>query len=400
MDSQIVRSTDIILLISFFISDIKDLVSWKSTCNKTYNLQYTTDIICDRYYDGIISTNLDLSKYISYPNILPYVKRYGNKIKSLTCMQMYIDLSFLKNLTYLDCNGCKISDKDIRYLTKLKTLKCGRNTLITSKGLNNLKELTYLDCDMNPNIDDDCNCNLKYLHVGYSMFTDNILFKLVNLTHLICRFDSKFTDEGLKHLVNLQHLECRGDLSDNGLKYLYKLKYLNCGSSHQITLKNIQLTNLTYLNCGDFNRITDESLKNLTNLTHLLCNWNDKITDEGISHLPKLIHLHCGWNKNNSISKCPKQLKYLHCGFNTAINDNSFQEDSCLIYLHTIHTRLNINDNTISKLKFLQCLYLNFDNTISDYCIENHPSLKHISCVTKKYAKIQCNDCICSIKLI
>ena len=231
------------------------------------------------------------------------------------------DIKSLTDLTYLDLSydigdKCIITDKGIRDLTNLTTLKIGRKCTITDEGIKGLTNLTTLNFEIgHSNITDegikhltnltDLELNNDFLYPElfnnnphYVKITYNGLKYLTKLKKLSLNSYNKIYDEGFIYLINLTSLDLVNVtvITNYGITYLTNLIELKLVGFHNITDEGIKhLTKLTKLklksNVWVHRHITDEGIKHLTNLTDLDISICDRITIEGIKHLTKLTKL-------------------------------------------------------------------------------------------------------------
>ncbi len=208
------------------------------------------------------------------------------------------NLLFVKELdTY---RNKKITDRGLKFLTNLKTLRLDHG-LVTDKGLGNLCQLTSLNLESNYIITNNGFKNLTNLTklilctVNKNKIDDNGIRYLTNLTNLNLRFGDHFTGFGIELLTNLRTLDLTdaNNIMDADIKKLTLLTYLNLRDNKSITDEGIKyLVNLLKLNLGGNRVITDFGIKFLTNLQGLvLINYGcNSVTKQGTSHLKILSH--------------------------------------------------------------------------------------------------------------
>lgn len=137
--------------------------------------------------------------------------------------------------------------------------------------------------------------NLTSLKLGYNYtITNEGIRKLTNLKDLGLIRNRKITNLGIFPLINLTSLDLSGNenISDLGLMNLTKLSTLLLGSSILISDKSItNLTNLTNLRLNHTNGITNDGLRYLTNLTALAVTNQRSVTSYGLMTLTNLTRL-------------------------------------------------------------------------------------------------------------
>lgn len=137
--------------------------------------------------------------------------------------------------------------------------------------------------------------NLTSLKLGYNYtITNDGIRKLTNLKDLGLIRNQKITNLGIFPLINLTSLDLSGNenISDLGLMNLTKLSTLLLGNSILITDKSItNLTNLTDLRLNHTTGITNDGIGSLTNLTSLAVTNQRTITSYGLMTLTNLTKL-------------------------------------------------------------------------------------------------------------
>lgn len=127
----------------------------------------------------------------------------------------------------------EITDKSIKYLSKLRVLNLSSNHIITDEGIKNLINLKSLNLYLNENITDEGIKNLSKLEMldisGNMNITNYGIQNLLNLKELHLIKNSIITDDGIKKLYNLEILDLwrSKKITDEGIKNLSKLRYID-----------------------------------------------------------------------------------------------------------------------------------------------------------------------------
>lgn len=218
--------------------------------------------------------------------------------------------------------GCELSDECLIKIQKtLKSLDL-RNSLVSDKQLQKLKNLTNIYMRAGNKLITvkglkSVALNLKHATLDGIKVADEILRYSHNLTSLELRFNNSIDGHCMQYLTNLKSLkvfysninlsECMSNLSST-LEHLYLqgatsvtndciskmsyLSHLSLGSNRTITNEGLtKLTNLKFLDLSFNDTITDEGLIKLTSLTDLDLNFNNVITNKGIDGLNNLKYL-------------------------------------------------------------------------------------------------------------
>jgi hypothetical protein len=215
---------DISIIIGLFLSNYKELLSWKYTDKFNYSIIYIANFISNQIYDDIEIINFNpINKYrfINVTNIT-YFDCLNNDHFSNKC------LKFMPNLLHLKCNNT-FTDIGLSYVPNLIILFIVFNKHFTNKAISYVKKLTTLYIGYNEKITDEAFAyipNLTSLTTVIVKLTDKALSYVPNLTYLYSNI--YFTDNGLSHVRNLITLDCicNTAFTDIGLSYLTKLKKL------------------------------------------------------------------------------------------------------------------------------------------------------------------------------
>lgn len=219
----------------------------------------------------------------------------------------------------------------VRRLPQVQELVTGKNSTLSTKGLNYISGLTKIRAISIGCLDDNVQLEnsgvlqrIEYLELGQA--DDDRLKQIEGLVQLrglnICRCD--FTDAGLKHIGKLDNLRDLvldqigfvPPIADAGLKYLATLHHLealgisntritDAGLAHLKTLPHLRKLGLSHTD------ITDEGLQHLGEMRQLtdLSLANTKVTNIGMKHLRGLKHLQALGLTNTYVSDAG--LEYL-----------------------------------------------------------------------------------------
>jgi len=401
-------------IIMSFISNFKDLMSWRHTCKSTFH-DYTASFYCSKMYRFIKTPLINITDDTNL-NLLN-TRTYAESIIISKYMIQDEDLINLKNITYLkfyNTYGYCLTSKIFNHLPKLKTLICNNVTFLNDQALSQLTNLTYLNCQNNPYLNisvsiknltklitlivdnvyeqDKINyiplINLTYLvakntgiHPSISkilpklsiincdnyQYDDKHIMNLYNLSTLICGKKCRFTDNAFKNLTKLNVLKIYNsfvDISDILISTLVNLTDLNCGNTQISDNAFKTLNKMKILQCEDNLIITDISLQYMPNLIEFRCGRNTNFTDNGVSKLINLTLLDCGSNLNiTNVTLCslPK-LTALACGFNRNFKEEILHISSQLEKLSWIYINNEENDTFTKFLKSIKCKIIEISN--------------------------------------
>jgi hypothetical protein len=186
-----------------------------------------------------------------------------------------LNVSALKELTWLNCTWNDLDELIISNLPKLDTLFCGRNWL-TELDLSSVPNLLFLDCSQNflLQLDVSASPNLYYLNCENSYVEDLNVSGLTNLTQLWCSMNAIDTLD-LSGLWNLDYVDCSNNsLVHLGTTSLTGLEYLHCNNNNLTVLNTSDLTNLFMLKCQS-NELDELNVAALSHLTSLYCGDNN-----------------------------------------------------------------------------------------------------------------------------
>jgi hypothetical protein len=232
--------------------------------------------------EGNQLTNLNVSSlteleilYCSF-NLLEHIDVSGlTRLYDLECAGnpfINLELSGLPELAWLVCEGCQLTSLQLSLLPSLTDLYCGVNQL-TSIDVSALPGLIFLDCSYNMLT----NLNLSGLSNLYDLICRNNQFEnlsfplLPNLYYLTCP-DNPLTNLDVSRLPNLYSLNCKDDqLTVLDISMAKNLTNLWCYNNQLTTLDVSMLENLELLSCAN-NRLPFSSLATGLHAEHIYCN--------------------------------------------------------------------------------------------------------------------------------
>jgi F-box/leucine-rich repeat protein 14 len=247
----------------------------------------------------------------------------------------------VRRLQNLELHFSDITDKSLKYISRLKELRLLRLShcyKISSKGLKNISILSQLEHVELPNCSQLKNFALKCFS------------QLANLKYLNLKGCKSITDYGLMHLQNCKKLvslniaEC-SRITDEGLSVFEELA----------DIKSLNISNLTYLTLDGIKK-----LRCLRELSELFLNGCYELED---SALQEIIHHH---TKLKKLSLCNLSL----------LTDDGFEGVEALeglIYLDVSLCNLlgDISATSISRLTNLEHLDLSYCDLITDQGMED-----------------------------
>lgn len=214
------------------------------------------------------------------------------------------DLIKFTKLRCVNSDFGNISDKSIRYMTKLSQLEIDSHSNITDISIKKLLRLRKLSIDFNKTITDNSIkllTKLRWLSINSNkVITNHGISVLTNLKYLSLSGDQNITDNGLQYLTNLESLSLKRNknISNDALKHL-KLKSITLSDDSlcKLTPDMTYLSSLYLSGCRD---ITDDQLGKMTNLRLLSISDMPKITINSLSLLTNLTAL---WSFSNLLNK-------------------------------------------------------------------------------------------------
>ncbi|AYV83733.1 MAG: hypothetical protein Hyperionvirus11_6 [Hyperionvirus sp.] len=288
----------------------------------------------------------------------------------------------LISLTELDISGVRvitrkrITDAEIKHLSRLIKLKIHTLSPITHHGLLNLRNLRHLKISgihtprdtfreaksLTRNITDDglgLLTNLQGLEL-YTISDEHYLThlsisKLINLTELKIYTDIEITKYGLLPLTKLQLVSLTNTcIGDNFMDHLTDLKELKLSNNR--LLSNLDSPGVTSIRILELEnqKITPTHINNLSNLLELSIKNNHEIKDDDLIKL--------------------KYLKKLHLD-NTTVTGKCFEFFENLISLEVIQQQLG--DNVLRSLTKLERISLDDMVTLVDEDIAQLVNLRH-----------------------
>jgi hypothetical protein len=198
------------------------------------------------------------------------LKEKGVLLVRLNRLQPFEKLTLCKNT---------VKDKHVRRLRGLKQLSIRRNSILGSRAISSLTNLTSL--------------HIKFSYRQY--FLPDTLLKLTNLTDLVLIQVPQILSKAplFEFLTNLTSLNLAhiNDVDDKDLSCLTNLHTLSLSAVAKVSDRSIAaLTNLTSL-LLEFPENTNAALSPLTNLTHLRLVWASDITRKAFCSLTNITSL-------------------------------------------------------------------------------------------------------------
>ena len=250
-------------------------------------------------------------------------------------------------------NNNVLSNEEIVTVTNLD---CNNKNIVSLKGVEFFKKLTYLFCASNQltTLDLSENTALTYLSCNYNQLTTLNLSNNTALKYLYCT-GNQLTTLDLSENTALKELSCASNqLTTLNMSENTALKELLCNSNQLTTLDLSKNTALTNLSCSA-NQLTTLDVGASTALTNLSCSANQlKALD--LSTNTALKELSCAGNK----------LTTLNVSANTALED--------LYCTNNELTTLNVSANT--ELKKLSCA----GNELTTLDVSANTALTNLSC--------------------
>ncbi len=192
-----------------------------------------------------------------------YGIEYFTNLKSLICWNTQItslNISSLKELTYLDCSRNFIESLDVSPLKNLETLVC-------AQGILNSVNVSGLD-------------KLHHLHLDYNLLSDLNLSGLLSLKHIQCQ-NNKLKKLDLTGLTKLEDLIC----NDNQIESFTNLT--DCVSLYRMWVHNNLLMDVNLSKCtklfelwADNNKLKTINLTGLLNIKNASLGNNELVSME------------------------------------------------------------------------------------------------------------------------
>ena len=184
----------------------------------------------------------------------------------------------IESITDFQIYDTNIEDlRGIELFTKLSSIYCGKNKLLTTIDVSGCKELTSLECYKNENLTtlNVSGCTkLTDLSVRYSPLSTLDLSKNTSLYRLTCENNSQLTALNLQNNLSLGILFCeKNRLSSLDLSNNTKLGHLDCADNQLTSLDLSMNPELNYIECVN-NQLTALDLSKNTKLRSLYCYKN------------------------------------------------------------------------------------------------------------------------------
>ena len=255
-------------------------------------------------------------------------------------------------------NNNVLSNEEIVTVTNLD---CNNKNIVSLKGVEFFKKLTYLFCASNQltTLDLSENKALTYLSCNYNQLTTLNLSNNTALKYLYCT-GNQLTTLDLSENTALKELSCASNqLTTLNMSENTALKELLCNSNQLTTLDLSKNTALTNLSCSA-NQLTTLDVGASTALTNPSCSAN-RLKALDLSTNTALKELSCAGNK----------LTTLNVSANTALED--------LYCTNNELTTLNVSANT--ALKKLSCA----GNELTTLDVSANTALTNLSCTANRY---------------
>ncbi len=299
-----------------------------------------------------------------------------------------LDVSNLKKLISLNCNGNNLKELILEGLTNLEYINCGDNDL-SRLDVSNLRNLLQLNCSSNSLTELNVSnlTNLSGLHCSNNNLVELDVTKLTKLNFLDCSSNS-LEQLDVSNLTNLSRLHCsNNNLIELDVTKLTKLEFLACGHNNLEQLDVSNLTNLFGFYCYS-NNLTELNVTKLTKLNFLDCSDNS-LEQLGASNLTNLLGLSC-YNNNLTeldVTKLTK-LEFLNCG-NNNLNQLDVSNLTNLSELHCHNNNLTeLNVANLTALVFLEC----GRNNLTELNISNLISLRIFDFTENKLVSLKLSD--------
>ncbi len=390
---------------------------------------------CD--YSSI--TTLDLSKNTN----LLRLDCHGNAIETLDLSKNLLletfwgtifknlNLSNLKNLTFISISSCPLSTLDISGCTALTTFSCGSTELqyfdasgcsaLTTITLNSYKlatldtsdctALTSLNCANNKLLSLDISgCTaLTSLNCANNQLSSLDISGCTALTSLNCS-NNQLSSLDVSNCTDLLHLQCEANklssidvsactnlttlwFGNNSIKTFdvsrnTQLNWISCESNQIENIDISKCVNLTFLECYD-NLLSELNISNNIALTDLIC-YNNLLSSLDTSSHPNLISLNCFNNQISSLDLSNNnKLGFLTCYANQL---SSLTLSNC-----TNLRTLECYNNNLTSLDLSDCTGLSSilceNNKLSSLDLTSNTLLTDISCNNNYLTSLDISSC-------
>jgi len=294
-------------------------------------------------------SDLDLSS--SYLVDMSGIEYFTN-LKSLVCWNTQItslNVSALKELTYLDCSSNLIESLDVSPLKNLETLVCVQNRL-TSVNVSGLDKLHHLHIDDNLLSDLDLSglVSLKHIQCQKNKLKNLDLTGLTKLEDLICNdnqiesfgnltdcvslfrmwiYNNLLTDVNLLKCTKLFDLWADNNkLKTINLTGLLNVKNASLGNNELVSMELVGTTNIDFIRLS-YNNLNTIDLSGFINMTNIECNHNNSLVsifakngrDEGmdIEYCPNLKYICNDEIQNSQVDRYLEYYNYTNISVNS-----------------------------------------------------------------------------------
>jgi hypothetical protein len=242
-------------------------------------------------------------------------------------------------LTSLDVGGNHLSSLYVSNLTRLTSLVCSNNNII-SLNLQYNNSLTNLNCSHNliSSFTQPSSSTLLTVDIGFNNLSSLFLSNQTAITGLNCS-DNSLTGITLPIITNYYFINL--DFSNNNINsfnfdYIPNLEFLNCSGN---TLTGLTLTTiyLSYISCQN-NNITNLNLSSQSQINYIDCSFN-LLTGLTLNVNAYINYLNCGNNSLTTINNLIyfDGLQIFNC------NNNLFTTNTINSFLSGLLTAYNNN---------------------------------------------------------
>ena len=242
----------------------------------------------------------------------------NTKLETLICSEnLLAGLSITENtkLLYLECSDNQLTTLDVSKNTELDTLIC-RENLLTGLSITENTKLLYLECSNNQltALDISKNIELESLYCRNNQLTELDVTKNVKLLNLFFPYNL-ITYIDVSELTDLISIDCSGNKLTAGTINVEKntnLRSLGCNNCGLTTIDVSKNTALSSLFISG-NNLTELDVSTCMNLILLYCDSNKKLTSLDVSDKKKLTQLYCYNNQLTTLNiKGCEKLVDLH----------------------------------------------------------------------------------------
>ena len=373
------------------------------TCFSNSNLSSITGLAdCTAIYvlDCHSCALTDLSAANSLTN-LKTLYCYYNKLTSLTLNNKSklssLDCSNNTLMTLLECYSNALTSLTVTGNTALKTLRCYNNSNLSSiTGLADCTAMTLLNCH-------DCAItdlsvvnsftNLTELYC-YNNLLGSLTLNYKNKLTTVYAYDNKWMTEASITSTAVKSLNLSGCKA---------LKTLRCCFNPSLTSLNVTgNTAMNYLDCNPCDNLSSISgLSSCTSLATLICSFCAFTDLSAVNSLPNLVELYCNNNKLTSLTLTNKsKLTTVYAIKNTTMTSASINNNSALTSLDitgcTALQSLYCQANNLSSLSLTGCTALQTlsceGNKLTSLDVSAQTNLINLHCYSNQLTALNVNN--------